>query len=378
MESDKSKWLTSPSQGVWLMERDAFIVMPFSPTQSCENWDIVYEHVFKSSFESAGWSCQRAEVETGNLIVGIIENLRTASVVLADITDRNANVFYELGVRHALSTRTILVSQNADHIPSDLKGYWHIIYGLDLPKVANFKNALKRILAKIEKDPDQSDNPVSDYLVRSNQSISKIINIENLKKLNALHTEISGNIHELNIKISNQENALIILNVGCLSLLLETYYIDPGPETLAMAYELRARFLVIMGNQKDFVLFDEALRIAKSLIDKISVTRELIRKGSFIEPTTSSFMEWSVSRKQSMTCITANESRVSASRSRCRNSVERTRWSGGKRTGRQLQRAWHGSCCMEKSGSRFSAPSSTYRVAKLPQRQFQVDRYQYD
>src|SRR3954468_4955567 len=33
---------------------------------------------------------------------------------------------------------------------------------------------------------------------------------------------------------------------------------------------------------------------------------------------------------------------------------------------------------MEKSGSRFSAPSSTYRVAKLPQRQFQVDHRQND
>ena len=42
--------------------------------------------------------------------------------------------------------------------------------------------------------------------------------------------------------------------------------------------------------------------------------------------------------------VSKNELRVSASRSRRRNSVERTRWSGRKRTGRQLQRAWHGSC----------------------------------
>jgi hypothetical protein len=73
-----------------------------------------------------------------------------------------------------------------------------------------------------------------------------------------------------------------------------------------------------------------------------------------------------------------NELRVSASRSRRRNSVERTRWSGRKRMKRQLQRAWHRSCYMEISGSRFSAPSITYRVAKLPQRQFQVDHHQND
>src|SRR5262249_44731601 len=134
---------------------------------------------------------------TGSLIASIIQRLNTASVVLADLTDRNANVFYELGVRHSISLRTIMLSQHADHVPSDLKGYWYINYGTTPKRVAQFKIDLHRVLGEIENAPDRSDNPVADYLAKNDQTISKLANRENLKKINALSTELSGNVNEL-------------------------------------------------------------------------------------------------------------------------------------------------------------------------------------
>jgi hypothetical protein len=99
------------------------------------------------------------------VVAGIIRSLNDAHVVLADLTDRNANVFYELGVRHALADRTIIVAQDRSDIPFDLIGYASHVYDW---RSAKGKDELTRklceVLAEIDGNPDRPDNPVSDFL----------------------------------------------------------------------------------------------------------------------------------------------------------------------------------------------------------------------
>ena len=59
----------------------------------------------------------------------IYNQIAKADIVIADMTGRNANVFYEVGYAHALGKRTILLTQNSNDIPFDLKHFPHIIYG---------------------------------------------------------------------------------------------------------------------------------------------------------------------------------------------------------------------------------------------------------
>src|SRR5271155_2904688 len=120
--------------------KSAFVIMPFSPTATEDAWDTIYDHVFKPTLEQCGYHCTRAEVSMGSLIASIVEDLIEADLVLADVTDRNANVFYELGVRHALRRETIIVSRGPDHVPSDLKGYWFLTYGIKPADVVKFGN----------------------------------------------------------------------------------------------------------------------------------------------------------------------------------------------------------------------------------------------
>ncbi|AQH03713.1 hypothetical protein A9R05_32425 (plasmid) [Burkholderia sp. KK1] len=166
-------------------EKHVFVVMPFSPTKtsSGEQWTETYEHIFQPAVVSAGYTCSRAEVSTGSLISSIIDDLRTSRIVVADITDQNPNVFYELGVRHALSKRTIIVSQRAEDIPSDLRGYWAIVYGRAPSEVAKFRNELARIISSIEKNPEKTDSPVGEVLERDNASVVAVVQRENAKKL---------------------------------------------------------------------------------------------------------------------------------------------------------------------------------------------------
>jgi hypothetical protein len=59
----------------------------------------------------------------------IYNQIAKADLIVADMTTRNPNVFYEVGYAHALGKPVILLTQEADDIPFDLKHYPHIIYG---------------------------------------------------------------------------------------------------------------------------------------------------------------------------------------------------------------------------------------------------------
>src|SRR5262249_22532240 len=135
--------------------KDAFVIMPFSATATCteERWTEIYENIFRPALEALGYVCERARPATGSILGSIIDHLRNANIVLADITDRNPNVFYELAVRHCLGKGTIIVAQGDDHIPSDLRGYWYINYGIMPGAVTQFRNDIRRIIAEIESNP---------------------------------------------------------------------------------------------------------------------------------------------------------------------------------------------------------------------------------
>ncbi|MCH7553864.1 MAG: hypothetical protein IIC82_07705, partial [Chloroflexi bacterium] len=113
-------------------EKECFVIMPFSATDTCdeEEWTDIFENLFKPSVEEAGlgYTCRRSSAVRGNLIKDIINDLYDCHVVIADLTDKNPNVFYELGVRHALRPRTLLIAQKKTDIPSDLQGYANYVY----------------------------------------------------------------------------------------------------------------------------------------------------------------------------------------------------------------------------------------------------------
>lgn len=76
--------------------------------------------------------CKRADDLYGrDVMQDVYESILTSSVVIADITNRNANVFYELGIAHSLGKEVILLAQGSEHIPFDLNRFRHCIYSND-------------------------------------------------------------------------------------------------------------------------------------------------------------------------------------------------------------------------------------------------------
>jgi tetratricopeptide (TPR) repeat protein len=104
-----------------------FVVMPFGTKPDGQgatvNFDAVYEQLLEPAIREAGFEPLRADQElVGGLIhKPMFERLILADYAVADLTTANANVFYELGVRHAARPySTVLVSADVKRTPFDL------------------------------------------------------------------------------------------------------------------------------------------------------------------------------------------------------------------------------------------------------------------
>ncbi len=151
------------------MPRTCFVIMPFSKTTSCseEEWTVLFEKVLKPSIEGAGldYVCRRSVATRGNIVGAILRDINDSHVILADLTDRNANVFYELGVRHALKDRSILIAQKGEDIPFDLQAYAYHVYDWKTPEgIRALADKMKQLLTEIDNNSERPDNPVSDFL----------------------------------------------------------------------------------------------------------------------------------------------------------------------------------------------------------------------
>lgn len=94
------------------------VMMPFDA-----GFTPVYESM-KAGVEAAGMRCLRADDiwERDHILDDVLSLIWRARVVIADLTGKNPNVFYEAGIAHTLGRDTILVAQSMDDIPFDLQG----------------------------------------------------------------------------------------------------------------------------------------------------------------------------------------------------------------------------------------------------------------
>lgn len=117
-----------------------FVLMPFA-----DHFDDIYKLGIKQSCLDAGAYCERVDeqIYQESMLERIYNQISKADIIIADVTERNPNVFYEVGYAHALGKTTILLTKDADDIPFDLRHYPHIIYN---SKIINLKEELtKRI-----------------------------------------------------------------------------------------------------------------------------------------------------------------------------------------------------------------------------------------
>ena len=105
----------------------AFVVMPFGKKKGADgsiyDFNAIYSELIKPTLESAGFESFRADEETtsGDILTDMFQELLLADLVLADMSIDNANVFYELGIRHALRKRGVVhIQAGRSYMPFDV------------------------------------------------------------------------------------------------------------------------------------------------------------------------------------------------------------------------------------------------------------------
>lgn len=119
-----------------------FVIMPFG------SWfDNYFTEIYKPAIQNAGLEAKRADdiYRPSTIVQDIWTYTQESTIVLADLTGKNANVFYELGLAHSLAKPAILVTNSMEDVPFDLRALRVIEYNKN---DCNWGNTLRE---KIEK-----------------------------------------------------------------------------------------------------------------------------------------------------------------------------------------------------------------------------------
>ena len=138
-----------------------FVVMQFT-----EEFNVLYQDVIRPICESYGYKVVRGDdfYTSGQILEDVTESIRSAGLIIADVTPRNENVFYELGFAHAIGKPTILLSdRKRDRLPFDIAGFRTIFYDNTIGGKAVVETCLKQHLDALggrwSRPPNKALNP---------------------------------------------------------------------------------------------------------------------------------------------------------------------------------------------------------------------------
>ena len=119
-----------------------------------------YEKIYRPAIEKAGLRPVRADAEifaTGKIMDQVWSGINAAKVLVAELTSRNPNVFYELGLAHAMKKPVVLVSAREEDVPFDLQHIRVIYYDMSDPFWGNklIEKVAENILSAIQ-NPEEA------------------------------------------------------------------------------------------------------------------------------------------------------------------------------------------------------------------------------
>ena len=192
--------------------KKCFVIMPFGKrtVDGMEvDFDYVYHNLIEKAVEELGIDCERCDEipESGSIHKKMFKGIFEADVAVVDITSLNQNVFYELGVRHALHKYvTVVIQKKTDQpLPFNIRGLGITYY--EMTNDDQIETARKSIQVLIQNglDSQNTDSIVHDALddeVKVERK-SRTIRIQEEKLYNLIHVPgkeigyITGNIKDI-------------------------------------------------------------------------------------------------------------------------------------------------------------------------------------
>ena len=146
--------------------QDCFVISPIGDAESetRKRSDQVFKHIIIPSVSKHNYKPIRADhiSEPGIITTQVIQYIVDAPLVIADLTERNPNVFYELAIRHAIKKPFIQIIKKGEQIPFDVAATRIIHFDIqDLDSVDQAKSDIENQMQKIIKGDGEFDNTIS-------------------------------------------------------------------------------------------------------------------------------------------------------------------------------------------------------------------------
>lgn len=173
----------------------AFVLMPFD-----QGFSDIYKFGIKQTAEDFNVVAERVDDQhfSENILERVYRQIENSDFIIAEMTGKNPNVFYEVGYAHAKGKLCALITQSAADIPFDLKHHPHVVYD---GSIANLKEKLgtkiewlkEEIARKKSETITATVNPSSGYLEKDdfshNGSFDLTIDLKNNSHLRSPEIE---------------------------------------------------------------------------------------------------------------------------------------------------------------------------------------------
>ena len=196
-------------------DKCCFVIAPIGEqgSETRKRSDQVLKHVIKPAVDSCGYTAIRAdEIDKPGIITSqVIQHVVNDPLVVADLTERNPNVFYELAIRHALRRPLVQLMKKGEQIPFDVAATRTIhVDHHDLDSVEAAKNEIVNQIHALEKDATDIETPISTSLDLQLLRQSEKPEERSLADLVAAVSDLRSGLGKLETKIgtSDEEGAL--------------------------------------------------------------------------------------------------------------------------------------------------------------------------
>ena len=178
-------------------KKTCFVIMPFG-----EYFNTYYDDIYIPAIKDTDLTAKRADdfYKPGYIIKDIWDNINQCELLLADLTGKNQNVFYELGLAHAINKPVVIIAENIEDIPFDIRGLRVITYNKNKP---NWGHELQKNISKsIKETIDNPEKSIPPTFIKTSKSHKEIEKSELEKRL----LEVERHVNTIERKTFEEES----------------------------------------------------------------------------------------------------------------------------------------------------------------------------
>ena len=245
-------------------KKTCFVIMPISDQDGYEkgHFTRVYNHLIKPACLNAGFEAIRAddEAKTNYIVIDVIKKIIDSEIVICDLSAKNPNVLYELGIRQAFNKKVVLIKDNKTTRIFDIQGLRTLDYDENLR------------IDEVQKNIGQISKTIKDTFESKSDEINSLIQLLSIQpavlpqqieisKESSLIMDILNNINnrlsfieeDKNIINSNQKGQPYDFNFDGY-LFNHGDELHSGSESLGQLIDVTKDFLILKKENKVYTL----------------------------------------------------------------------------------------------------------------------------